>query len=229
MRGGNMSRLLLTDINVELGKKHILKNVSLEVKTGQLISLLGSSGCGKSTLLKTVAGIIEPYSGDVMIDGRSVLGVPVHRRGAVIVFQDLRLFPHMSVAENVEFALKMSGMKKQQYRDKAREQLSKVRLEGLEDRRISQISGGQMQRVALARAFAVNPSVLLLDEPFSSLDEELRLDMGELLLELQRESGLTTVMVTHDTKEAKRLSDAIAYMKDGEIVRYEEDVQCDKP
>ena len=100
-----MNRLFLTDINVELGKKHILKNVSLEVKTGQLISLLGSSGCGKSTLLKTVAGIIEPSSGDVLIDGKSVLGVPVHRRGAVIVFQDLRLFPHMTVAENVEFAL----------------------------------------------------------------------------------------------------------------------------
>ena len=217
-----MNRLFLTDINVELGKKHILKNVSLEVKTGQLISLLGSSGCGKSTLLKTVAGIIEPYSGDVLIDGKSVLGVPVHRRGAVIVFQDLRLFPHMSVAENVEFALKMSGMKKQQYREIAREQLEKVRLEGLEDRRISQISGGQMQRVALARAFAVRPSVMLLDEPFSSLDEELRLEMGNLLLELQRESELTTVLVTHDTKEARRLSDAIAYMKDGEIVRYEE-------
>ena len=217
-----MNRLLLTDINVELGKKHILKNVSLEVKTGQLISLLGSSGCGKSTLLKTVAGIIEPSSGDVMIDGRSVLGVPVHRRGAVIVFQDLRLFPHMTVAENVEFALKMSGMKKQQYREIAREQLEKVRLEGLEDRRISQISGGQMQRVALARAFAVRPSVMLLDEPFSSLDEELRLEMGNLLLELQRESELTTVLVTHDTQEARRLSDAIAYMKDGEIVRYEE-------
>ena len=224
-----MNRLLLTDINVELGKKHILKNVSLEVKTGQLISLLGSSGCGKSTLLKTVAGIIEPYSGDVLIDGKSVLGVPVHRRGVVIVFQDLRLFPHMTVAENVEFALKMSGMKKQQYRQIAREQLAKVRLEGLEDRRISQISGGQMQRVALARAFAVRPSVMLLDEPFSSLDEELRLEMGNLLLELQRESELTTVLVTHDTQEARRLSDAIAYMKDGEIVRYEEDVQCDKP
>ena len=217
-----MNRLLLTDINVELGKKHILKNVSLEVKTGQLISLLGSSGCGKSTLLKTVAGIIEPSSGDVIIDGKSVLGVPVHRRGAVIVFQDLRLFPHMSVAENVEFALKMSGIKKQQYREIAREQLEKVRLEGLEDRRISQISGGQMQRVALARAFAVRPSVMLLDEPFSSLDEELRLEMGNLLIELQRESELTTVLVTHDTKEARRLSDAIAYMKDGEIVRYEE-------
>ena len=217
-----MNRLLLTDINVELGKKHILKNVSLEVKTGQLISLLGSSGCGKSTLLKTVAGIIEPYSGDVLIDGKSVLGVPVHRRGVVIVFQDLRLFPHMTVAENVEFALKMSGMKKQQYREIAREQLAKVRLEGLEDRRISQISGGQMQRVALARAFAVRPSVMLLDEPFSSLDEELRLEMGNLLLELQRESELTTVLVTHDTQEARRLSDAIAYMKDGEIVRYEE-------
>lgn len=216
-----MNRLLLTDINVELGKKRILKNVSLEVKTGQLISLLGSSGCGKSTLLKTVAGIIEPSSGDVIIDGKSVLGVPVHRRGAVIVFQDLRLFPHMSVAENVEFALKMSGMKKQQYREIAREQLAKVRLEGLEDRRISQISGGQMQRVALARAFAVRPSVMLLDEPFSSLDEELRLEMGNLLLELQRESELTTVLVTHDTQEARRLSDAIAYMKDGEIVRYE--------
>ena len=217
-----MNRLFLTDINVELGKKHILKNVSLEVKTGQLISLLGSSGCGKSTLLKTVAGIIEPSSGDVLIDGKSVLGVPVHRRGAVLVFQDLRLFPHMTVAENVEFALKMSGMKKQQYREIAREQLEKVRLEGLEDRRISQISGGQMQRVALARAFAVRPSVMLLDEPFSSLDEELRLEMGNLLLELQRESELTTVLVTHDTKEARRLSDAIAYMKDGEIVRYEE-------
>ena len=217
-----MNRLLLTDINVELGKKHILKNVSLEVKTGQLISLLGSSGCGKSTLLKTVAGIIEPYSGDVLIDGKSVLGVPVHRRGAVIVFQDLRLFPHMTVAENVEFALKMSGMKKQQYRQIAREQLAKVRLEGLEDRRISQISGGQMQRVALARAFAVRPSVMLLDEPFSSLDEELRLEMGNLLLELQRESELTTVLVTHDTQEARRLSDAIACMKDGEIIRYEE-------
>ena len=217
-----MNRLFLTDINVELGKKHILKNVSLEVKTGQLISLLGSSGCGKSTLLKTVAGIIEPSSGDVLIDGKSVLGIPVHRRGAVIVFQDLRLFPHMTVAENVEFALKMSGMKKQQYREIAREQLAKVRLEGLEDRRISQISGGQMQRVALARAFAVRPSVMLLDEPFSSLDEELRLEMGNLLLELQRESELTTVLVTHDTKEARRLSDAIAYMKDGEIVRYEE-------
>ena len=217
-----MNRLFLTDINVELGKKHILKNVSLEVKTGQLISLLGSSGCGKSTLLKTVAGIIEPSSGDVLIDGKSVLSVPVHRRGAVIVFQDLRLFPHMTVAENVEFALKMSGMKKQQYREIAREQLEKVRLEGLEDRRISQISGGQMQRVALARAFAVRPSVMLLDEPFSSLDEELRLEMGNLLLELQRESELTTVLVTHDTKEARRLSDAIAYMKDGEIVRYEE-------
>ena len=217
-----MNRLFLTDINVELGKKHILKNVSLEVKTGQLISLLGSSGCGKSTLLKTVAGIIEPSSGDVLIDGKSVLGVPVHRRGAVIVFQDLRLFPHMTVAENVEFALKMSGMKKQQYREIAREQLEKVRLEGLEDRRISQISGGQMQRVALARAFAVRPSVMLLDEPFSSLDEELRLEMGNLLIELQRESELTTVLVTHDTKEARRLSDAIAYMKDGEIVRYEE-------
>ena len=217
-----MNRLFLTDINVELGKKHILKNVSLEVKTGQLISLLGSSGCGKSTLLKTVAGIIEPSSGDVLIDGKSVLGIPVHRRGAVIVFQDLRLFPHMTVAENVEFALKMSGMKKQQYREIAREQLAKVRLEGLEDRRISQISGGQMQRVALARAFAVRPSVMLLDEPFSSLDEELRLEMGNLLLELQRESELTTVLVTHDTQEARRLSDAIAYMKDGEIVRYEE-------
>ena len=217
-----MNRLFLTDINVELGKKHILKNVSLEVKTGQLISLLGSSGCGKSTLLKTVAGIIEPSSGDVLIDGKSVLSVPVHRRGAVIVFQDLRLFPHMTVAENVEFALKMSGMKKQQYREIAREQLEKVRLEGLEDRRISQISGGQMQRVALARAFAVRPSVMLLDEPFSSLDEELRLEMGNLLLELQRESELTTVLVTHDTQEARRLSDAIAYMKDGEIVRYEE-------
>lgn len=217
-----MSRLSLNDINVELGKKRILKNVSLEVREGQLISLLGSSGCGKSTLLKTVAGIIEPSSGDVLIDGKSVLGVPVHRRGAVIVFQDLRLFPHMTVAENVEFALKMSGMKKQQYREIAREQLAKVRLEGLEDRRISQISGGQMQRVALARAFAVNPSVMLLDEPFSSLDEELRLEMGELLLELQRESALTAVLVTHDTQEARRLSDAIAYMKDGEIVRFED-------
>jgi len=212
-------KLLLSDIYVEIGNKVILKGIDFEVKTGDLVSVLGASGCGKSTMLKTIAGIVEPGRGDVLLDGKSILKVPVHKRGTVIVFQDLRLFPHMTVAENVEFALKMRGIKKYCYQETAREFLKKVRLEGLEDRKIRELSGGQMQRVALARAFAVRPGVLLLDEPFSSLDEELRLDMGELLLDLQKESGLTTVLVTHDTREAERLSDRVVYMKDGEIVK----------
>lgn len=221
MLGGNCLKLCLNDICVELSGKNILKNVNLEVQEGQFVSLLGASGCGKSTLLKTIAGIIDQSKGDVYLDGKDANQIPSHKRGTVIVFQDLRLFPHMNVLENIYFSLKMKGIPKNEYISIAEEFLDKVQLSGFENRKIKELSGGQMQRVALARALAAKPNILLLDEPFSSLDENLREDMRQLLLNLQREYKITTVLVTHDRYEALTLSDKIAVMRDGEILQYD--------
>ena len=214
-------KLCLKSIYVELSGKNILKNINLEVEEGQFISLLGASGCGKSTLLKTIAGIIDQSKGDVFLEGKNANEIPSYKRGTVIVFQDLRLFPHMNVLENIYFSLKMKGMPKNEYISIAEEFLDKVQLSGFETRKIKELSGGQMQRVALARALAAKPNILLLDEPFSSLDENLREDMRQLLLNLQREYKITTVLVTHDRYEALALSDKIAVMKDGEILQYD--------
>lgn len=221
MLGGNCLKLCLNDICVELSGKNILKNVNLEVEEGQFVSLLGASGCGKSTLLKTIAGIINQSKGNIYLDGKDANQIPSYKRGTVIVFQDLRLFPHMNVLENIYFSLKMKGMPKNEYSLIAEEFLDKVQLSGFENRKIKELSGGQMQRVALARALAAKPNILLLDEPFSSLDENLREDMRQLLLNLQREYKITTVLVTHDRYEALALSDKIAVMKDGEILQYD--------
>ena len=221
MLGGNCLKLCLNDICVELSGKNILKNINLEVQEGQFISLLGASGCGKSTLLKTIAGIINQSKGNIYLDGKDANQIPSHKRGTVIVFQDLRLFPHMNVLENIYFSLKMKGIPKNEYISIAEEFLDKVQLSGFETRKIKELSGGQMQRVALARALAAKPNILLLDEPFSSLDENLREDMRQLLLNLQREYKITTVLVTHDRYEALALSDKIAVMKDGEILQYD--------
>lgn len=214
-------KLAIKNISVELSGKKILKDISLEVEEGMLISLLGASGCGKSTLLKTIAGIIPQTKGNIFLGDMIADNLEPHKRGTVIVFQDLRLFPHMTVLENVSFALKMKGMPKPEYNKIAREALEKVKLEGFENRKTREMSGGQMQRVALARAFAARPNILLLDEPFSSLDENLRQDMRTLLLELQREYKITTILVTHDREEALSLSEKIALMKDGEILQYD--------
>ena len=213
--------LELKNISVNLSNKKILKSINLKVENGEFISLLGASGCGKSTILKTIAGIINQSEGSIILGGNIADKIPTYKRKTVIVFQDFRLFPHMTVAENISFPLKMNGISKSQCREKAIELLGKVKLEGYEDRPVDQISGGQMQRVALARAIAAEPTVLLLDEPFSKLDINLRKDMRELVSELQSEYKITTILVTHDQEEALTMSDRIAFMHNGEIEQYD--------
>ncbi len=213
--------LEIKNISVTLGDELILDHISLAVQKGELISLLGPSGCGKSTLLKTIAGLLESDSGDIFIGGENVNRVVSGSRGAVIVFQELRLFPNMSVGENVAYPLKLRGVDGKKRRDQARKLLKSVQLEGYENRRIYEMSGGQRQRVALARAIAAGPRILLLDEPFSSLDENLRQDMRQLVLELHRTFGMTTVLVTHDQQEALMMSDRIAVMDNGRIAQFD--------
>lgn len=213
--------LELKNICVNIEDKQILNDISLLAEDGEFISLLGPSGCGKSTLLKTIAGLLEEERGHVFINGQSVNKAPVNKRGAVIVFQDLRLFPNMNVAENVAFPLKMQGMGKAARLVQAEQMLKKVQLEGFGKRRIAQMSGGQLQRVALARALAARPKLLLLDEPFSSLDENLRQEMRELVLKLHSEFGMTTILVTHDQNEALSMSNRIALMFCGRIIQYD--------
>ncbi|QUH24595.1 ABC transporter ATP-binding protein [Serpentinicella alkaliphila] len=213
--------LSLQNISVSLSGKEILKSISLTVEEGIFVSLLGASGCGKSTLLKTIAGIIPQTRGSVILDGKSADKLPCHKRGTVIVFQDFRLFPHMTVVENISFPLKMRGVSKEEYLKIASELLEKVQLTGFENRRSYEMSGGQIQRVALARALAAKPNVLLLDEPFSSLDVNLRKEMRSLVLKLQKEFKITTVLVTHDRHEALTMSDKVALMMDGKILQYD--------
>lgn len=210
-------KLEIKDLNVELNKNRILDGVSLSVKEGEFISLLGPSGCGKSTLLKTIAGLIPVASGSVSLDGEVINNVPAYKRNTVIVFQEMRLFPNMTVAENVAYPLKIQGMDKASRLRRAEELLGYVKLEGYGGRKISRISGGQQQRVALARALAAEPKIILLDEPFSSLDENLREDMRQLVRDLHSKFNMTTIMVTHDRQEALSMADRVAIMFDGKI------------
>ena len=214
-------KLELKDISVNLSDKKILKSINLKVKDGEFISLLGASGCGKSTMLKTITGIIKQDKGSIILDGNVADKIPVHKRKIVMVFQDFRLFPHMTVLENIEFPLKMLGISKDERKKKATGLLEKVKLSGFENRHVNEISGGQIQRIALARALAAEPGMILLDEPFSSLDINLRKDIRELVLELQKKSKITTILVTHDTEEALTMSNRIAFMHKGKIVQYD--------
>ena len=213
----DVAKLNIDNLTVSLNGNVILKNLSLSVNEGEFISLVGSSGCGKSTLLKTIAGINCAESGSIRIDGKLVNDVPAYRREAVIVFQDMRLFPNMTVADNVAYPLKIRGVDKAERLKKAKELLEDVQLYGLGNRRIWQLSGGQQQRVALARALAAGPNLLLLDEPFSSLDEDLREDMRQLIKSLHKQFGITTIMVTHDIGEAIAMSDRVIRMSSGKI------------
>ena len=189
--------------------------LDLTFAAGKIHALLGPSGCGKTSVMKMIAGILPPTSGGIRMDGASVLGVPAERRGAVMVFQNALLFPYMSVGDNVGFALKMRGEARAVIRARVGEMLDLVQLPGLEQRRPSQLSGGQQQRVALARALIAGPKVLLLDEPLSNLDADLRGDMRALILDIQRQLGITTVFVTHDQEEAVEMAGQIALMMGG--------------
>lgn len=204
---------------VDIKGQPILKGVDFSVKSGELMGLFGPSGCGKSTLLKAVAGILPPKSGSILIGGEDMANVPPHKRGAVIVFQDMRLFPNMTALENVAFPIKMRGMPKRQRLEQAEQLMKSVQLCGLERRRINELSGGQQQRVALARALAAQPRLLLLDEPFTALDNELKEEIRALVLELHKKFRTTTVLVTHDRQEAFAMADRIAVMRDGRVMR----------
>lgn len=210
--------LSVKGLNVSYGKNHILKDINLEIESGEFVSILGKSGCGKTTLIKSIAGLLETDNGDINIFDKNVAGLPPEKRQTVIVFQDLRLFPHMNVEDNIAFAMKLKKMDKAVIKEKVEKLLDQVRLSGFEKRKVSRLSGGQMQRVALARALGAEPKLLLLDEPFASLDEDLRKEMGELVRRLHRENGITTVMITHDKEEAMELSDRLALMEEGRIL-----------
>lgn len=202
-------KLSIKDLNVELNNTLILKDVSLGIEEGEYVSLVGPSGCGKSTLFKAIAGIVPVKSGEIVLDGEKLNDIPAYKRGVVIVFQDMRLFPNMTVSENIAYPLKIKGIDRKKRLARAEELLADVQLEGLGDRRVNQLSGGQQQRVALARALAAEPKMMLLDEPFSALDEELREDMRQLIKKLHNEFHMTTMMVTHDINEARLMSDRI--------------------
>ena len=209
--------LSIQDVTKRYGRTMAVDGLSLDLAKGEFVSLLGPSGCGKTTLLRLVAGFSEPDSGTILIEGRSMRGVPPARRNLGLVFQNYSLWPHMTVAENVAFGLDCRGIRAAERRLRVADCLSLVQLESLAGRYPRELSGGQQQRVALARALAYQPTILLLDEPLSALDRQLREDLQRELRRLQRELGVTTILVTHDQDEALALSNRIAVMNGGRI------------
>jgi spermidine/putrescine ABC transporter ATP-binding subunit len=215
-----MVEVVLRDIVARYNQFLAVDSVSLTIGSGQFVTLLGPSGCGKSTTLRIIAGLMKPTSGAVFFAGRDVTAANAADRKIGMVFQSLALFPHMTVAENVAFGLKMRGGAPAAIKKRVQRMLEMVRLDHLSDRYPSQMSGGQQQRVALARAIAVEPSILILDEPFGALDRKLREAMQVELHQLTREMKITSLFVTHDQEEALMLSDAIAVMNKGRIEQF---------
>ena len=213
--------LVIDGLSVSIGKKEILKNISLSVKQGEFLSVLGPSGCGKTTLLRTITGFLPPKSGRILLDGQDLTFTAPEKRGTVIVFQDLRLFPHLTVEKNISFARDLKHADPDETKKKVQGLLKAVQLEGYGKRKIGELSGGQKQRVALARALAADPRVLLLDEAFSGLDEKLRREMGQLVKDLQQKFSITTILVTHDKREALQMSDRIALIEDGRLLQFD--------
>ena len=194
-----------------------VRGIDLAVERGRMLAVLGPSGCGKSTTLRMIAGLVPPSAGRVRVDGRDITDAPPHRRDMGVVFQSYALFPHLDVARNIAFGLEMRKIPKADVKRRVDDALSLVRLGHLAGRRIAQLSGGQQQRVALARALVVEPAVLLLDEPLSNLDAQLRAAMRDEICRIQRETGVTTVFVTHDQQEALSMADGVAVMNQGRI------------
>ncbi len=224
-----MSTALLSirDVRKRFGSHQALAGVSFEVAAGEFVVILGPSGCGKTTLLRLVAGLDVPDSGEISLGGSQVSGpnssmVPPHRRGIGFVFQDLALWPHMTVLKNLDFVLESARTPRDERAARAHEVLRLVRIEPLGSRYPHELSGGEQQRVALARALVGHPRLLLLDEPLSSLDPELRRELRAELARLKRALGVTAVYVTHDREDASNLADRILEMREGRIVRDEE-------
>lgn len=209
----------VANLSVNFGAKRAVQDVNFTVEPGQVAAVLGPSGCGKSTLLRTIAGLTEPSAGAVLMNDVDQRGVPAHRRGCVLLFQDGQLFDHRSVAENVGYALKIRRAPREQTRQRVAELLDLVGLGEMGDRSPATLSGGERQRVALARALAADPQVLLLDEPLSALDRELRSRLADDLARIVRDADITTIVVTHDHDEAFVLADHVALMREGQIVQ----------
>jgi putative spermidine/putrescine transport system ATP-binding protein len=212
-RGG----LRLEGLVKRFGAVTAVAGVDLELPPGKLISFLGPSGCGKTTLLRMIAGLEQPTEGRVFLDGEDITARPTHRRDIGMVFQSLALFPHLSVAGNIAYGLRIRGTSRERIRERVDELLELVSLPGLGDRRIQQLSGGQRQRVATARALALEPRLFLLDEPLSALDANLREQLQVELRLLQQQLGITTIMVTHDQRESMTMSDLVVVMREGRV------------
>jgi ABC-type Fe3+/spermidine/putrescine transport system ATPase subunit len=209
--------LQLRDVAKHFGDVIAVEGVSLEIANGEYVVLLGPSGCGKTTILRMIGGHEHPTSGDILLDGRSLVGIPPAKRPTTTVFQHFALFPHKSVLGNVEFGLRMQGMSKEDRHKRAMEMIDLVGLSEMRFRKPSELSGGQQQRVALARVLVTKPKLLLLDEPFGDLDRLLQLRMRVELRELQRELGIAFVHVTHNQEEALSMADRIVVMEGGHI------------
>jgi spermidine/putrescine transport system ATP-binding protein len=211
--------LQVRGLTVRFGATTALDRLDLDVYAGEMFVLLGSSGSGKTTLLRAIAGFVDPQAGSIALDGTDLAPLPPHKRPINTMFQSYALFPHLSVADNIGFGLKMLGRKRADVRDTVEAMLKLVRMESMRNRKVHQLSGGQQQRVALARALAPHPKVLLLDEPLSALDLKLRKEMQIELKRLQHETGITFIFVTHDQEEALTMSDRIAVMSKGKILQ----------
>ncbi len=207
------------NITKKYGNVTAVRDVSFSIKEGEFFSLLGPSGCGKTTILRILGGFIDTDSGIVLIDEKDMTNVPPNRRNTSMVFQNLALFPHMNVEDNITYGLKKRKFSREKINKDLQNILSVVNLKGLEKRKINQLSGGQQQRVALARSLILAPEILLLDEPLASLDKKLRVSMRTELKEIQQRTGTTFLYVTHDQSEALTMSDTVAVMNDGEIIQ----------
>ncbi|RDC67754.1 ATP-binding cassette domain-containing protein [Rhodovulum sp. 12E13] len=212
-----MTSITLTGLRKSFGSTEVLKGVDLQIGAGEFTVILGPSGCGKSTLLRVVAGLEDATAGRIRFGERDVLGLEPRDRGCAMVFQNYALYPHMSVAENIAYALRVDHAPRAERRRRAAEIARLVQLDGLLDRKPAELSGGQRQRVAMARAIIRAPRVFLFDEPLSNLDAELRVQMRHEVRRIHEEVGATSIFVTHDQVEAMTLADRLVVMRGGEI------------
>ncbi|MEO9655533.1 ABC transporter ATP-binding protein [Marinomonas sp.] len=212
-----MTRLHMANLQAGYGNKRILNDISLSVEEGEMIALLGPSGCGKTTLLNALCGFVPISHGEIFIGQRDISQLPAEKRNITMVFQSYALWPHMTVAQNIAYGLKVQKVSKAEIQQRVGELLSIVKLDGLEDEKVTALSGGQRQRVALARALAIRPDVLVLDEPLSNLDAKVRLNVRHEIKALQKQLGFTSLIVTHDQEEALVMADRIAVLNQGRI------------
>ncbi|WP_137791821.1 ABC transporter ATP-binding protein [Bacillus sp. E(2018)] len=214
-----MSFLTINNLSLAFGEVKVLKELSLSIEEGELVTLLGPSGCGKSTLLRSIAGLVDPNNGSIVIDDKEVISMNPKDREVGMVFQSYALFPNLTVEENIAFGLKMKKLNKGEIQKKVKSIIDLVGLNGKERSYPRELSGGQQQRAALARALVVEPKVLLLDEPLSALDAQIRARLQNQIRDIQQKLGITMVFVTHDQEEAMAISDRIFLMNNGEIAQ----------